>query len=126
MPAPPPPVHTRFKKGQSGNPGGKPKQLLTKDTVYKHLSKFAHMSRVELQEKVINNPSATMLEIMIASVMVRAAKDGDYARLSFLLDRSVGKVKDESAVQLLNKIDPELQQVPVENLIKIAKDLKTA
>lgn len=25
MPAPPPPVHTRWKPGQSGNPGGRPK-----------------------------------------------------------------------------------------------------
>ena len=87
----PPPVHTRFKPGQSGNPGGKPKQLLTKDKVKGILGRFADMTREDLQA-IVTNPKSTMLEIMVASIMVKAAKDGDFSRLNFILDRSIGRV----------------------------------
>lgn len=53
------------------------------------------MTRSQLQD-IVTAPSSSMIEIMIASIMVRAAKDGDYSRLNFLFDRStVGKVKEE-------------------------------
>jgi hypothetical protein len=80
-----------FQKGQSGNPSGRPKALLTRTDVERVFQLFSGKNREQLQE-VINDQKATMLEIMIASVMVKAAKDGDAARLQFLLDRAVGKV----------------------------------
>jgi hypothetical protein len=92
-----------FKKGQSGNPRGKPKQLLTKADVETLFQKFAKKTKFELQE-VIDDPKATMIEIMVASVMVRTVKDGDASRLQFLLDRAVGKVKDEIDLGMAPKI----------------------
>ncbi len=83
-----------FVKGQSGNPSGKPKQLLTKDKVKGILGKFADMTRSQLQD-IVTDPKSTMLEIIIAAIMVKAAKDGDYGRLSFILDRSIGKIATE-------------------------------
>lgn len=85
-----------MKKGEpSRNPSGKPKQLLTKDKVAAIVGKFCHMTRSQLQD-IITAPGSSMIEIMIASIMVQAAKNGDYTRLNFLFDRStVGKVKEE-------------------------------
>lgn len=82
-----------FKKGISGNPSGRPKDLLTKDKVDQIIARFSFMNRQDLQE-VVQNPKTPMIEIMIASVMVQAAKTGDYSRLEAILSRSVGKVKE--------------------------------
>ncbi len=82
-----------FPKGTSGNPSGKPKNLLTKDKVDSIIARFSFMNRQELQG-VVQNEKTPMIEIMIASVMVKAAKDGDYSRLEAILNRSVGKVKE--------------------------------
>lgn len=83
-----------FKPGQSGNPSGKPKNLLTKDKVKAIVGKFANMTREELQS-VVADPKSTMIEITVASIMVKAAKDGDYTRLDFILNRSIGRVLDD-------------------------------
>ncbi len=90
-PAPP------WRKGQSGNPSGKPKGLLTNDQVKATLGKFWSMSKEDLLG-ILKNEKSTMGELMIASVMARAAKDGDANRLNFLLDRSIGKVSPEEIV----------------------------
>jgi hypothetical protein len=115
----PPPVHSRFKPGVSGNPGGKPAQLLTKDKVAGVLGKFSAMSREQLQE-VIQNPRSTMLEIMIASVMAKAAKDGDPHRLDFLLQRSIGKVSDMTTLEVKHWTD-DLKTIPLDTLKQISK-----
>lgn len=94
----PPPEHTRWKPGQSGNKSGKPKQLLTKDKVKGVLGKFSDMTRDQIQD-VITNPKSTMLEIMVASIIVKAAKDGDFSRLNFILDRSIGRVAAEAGAE---------------------------
>ncbi len=49
-------------------------------------------------EAIIKNPQSSMLELMVASIMARATKDGDYSRLDFLLQRTIGKVKDKVEV----------------------------
>ena len=40
------------------------------------------------------------LEIMVASIIVKATADGDASKLSFLLDRSIGKVVEERKVEI--------------------------
>lgn len=116
---PPPPDHTKWKKGQSGNASGKPKQLLTKDKVSSILGKFATMTRDELQ-KVMQDSKTPMIEIMIAAVIIKAAKDGDYSRLDFLLSRSIGKVKDEIEQTIKSIDDSDLDVIPREALIRLA------
>ena len=122
MPRKPPPEHSRFKPGQSGNPGGMPKQLLTQDKVSSVLGKFCMMTREELA-KIVENPKSPMLDVMVASVMARAAKDGDYSRLEFLLARSVGKVRDISEVHQ-HTYDGELDQEPRENVLELLRSLR--
>lgn len=105
MPRMLPPIDKRFKKGQSGNPSGKPKQLITKDQVSAIIGRFCHLTKDGLQA-IVSNPNSSMIEIMVASIMVKAVKDGDYSRLNFLFDRStVGKVKEEIEHTVKNGYD---------------------
>lgn len=84
---------TRWKPGQSGNPNGRPKGALTGLKVSVALGKFWEMTRAELMV-AIQDPNTSMGDIIIASVMVRAAKDGDANRLNILLDRAIGRVRE--------------------------------
>lgn len=83
-----------WKKGQSGNPSGKRKNLLTNSMVEAITQKMLLKNREELQE-VISNPKATMLEINIASILIKGAKTGDQNKLESQLQRAVGKVIDK-------------------------------
>jgi len=90
---------TRFKKGQSGNKSGKPKGILTTDQVKALFGKMSALTKAELLE-IIQSPKSSILEITTASIFAKAAKDGDYSRLNFLLDRSIGRVVEEKNVTL--------------------------
>ena len=83
----------RFKPGWKGGPG-RPKGIIRADEVKALMGRFWNMTRVDLKA-VVDDQKATMGEIMVAAVMVKAAKDGDYSRLSFLLDRAIGRVRPE-------------------------------
>lgn len=74
--------------------------MLKADQVKALIGKFWGLSRTQLQE-VAQNPASSMGEIIIASIMAKAAKDGDYSRLSGLLDRAIGKVKDQVDVSVV-------------------------
>ncbi len=109
-----------WKPGQSGNPSGRPKlpehlraiASLTQDEVTKLVSKYARMTRDELQAAV-SSTTTPMLEISIASIFAQAAKHGDFSRLAFLLDRAIGKVKDVQVAddELAGKTTAELLEL---------------
>ena len=120
MANPNPPKHTQFKPGQSGNPSGKRKGGLTVDEVSDLMARFCRLSRDALQA-VVEDPKSTMIEITVASILARAAKDGDYSRLEFLLSRSIGKVKDVILHEQEAVVD-QLKDVPKETLISFLKD----
>lgn len=101
----PPPEHTRFKKGQSGNPGGKVKlpedikqaRKLNQVELERIINKYLYMDRDAVKE-AISSPSTPMMELMVASIVAQAAQKGDHARLEFVLQRMIGKVKDQLEV----------------------------
>lgn len=103
----PPPEHTRFKKGQSGNPGGKPKlpddikqaRKLSQIELERTINKLIYLPRSELKQ-VIENPATPMFEIMIASIIAQASQKGDQLRLDFVLNRMIGKVKEPVEVTI--------------------------
>lgn len=98
---PPPPQHTRFKPGESGNPAGKPRGLLTKAQVKTLVSQYWSAPTSELVD-VMEDPSAPAGEKWIASIMLQGIKRGDANRLSYLLDRVIGKVgvDEETAAEV--------------------------
>lgn len=119
----PPPEHTRWKPGTSGNEGGRPKGLLTVDAVRQMMHRFWVMSAAELLT-VLEDPKTPMGELMVASVMAKAAKDGDYARLAFLLDRQTGKIREEVEATIRSITDEDLDKIPRDALIKLVSGQK--
>lgn len=108
-------------KGQSGNPSGVPKALLTKTAVELVFQSLTKRTPEEL-EIIKANPATPALEVMIASIILRAIKDGDPMRLQFLLDRAVGRIPppvlpDERAI-----VREEIQSLSDQELLKIVKE----
>jgi hypothetical protein len=74
-----PPKHTRFKKGQSGNPGGRPpKRATLKDKVFDELGK-----RVKVTENG-RTRSFSMEELIAKRMVTDAAKGNARARADVL------------------------------------------
>lgn len=104
---PPPPEHTRWKPGQSGNPAGGQKlpddirkaRKLTTETFLRLVTDLFHMSAAELDAYMLRK-EATMLELMVGGILQRAAREQDYMRANFLLDRTIGKVSDKVQIEL--------------------------
>jgi hypothetical protein len=101
-----------FKKGQSGNPLGPnalPKELLAAkkmnriecETIF---ARLINLPKDKISE-VLKDPKASMLEITIATILFKAAQNGDHQRLNFILDRTVGKVVER--LQLEGKLTLE-------------------
>lgn len=111
-----------WKPGQSGNPSGRPKKLLTRDHVEHHFSTMAALSTSEL-EILCKDPKEPALRVMIARVIIEAIKAGDYSRLNFLLDRSIGKVKDVAEITNINH-DDTIKQAPRESLMALLSDYR--
>jgi hypothetical protein len=119
-----------WKPGQSGNPSGMPRipdalrgiHSLTQLEVVKVVSKYARMTREELQ-RAITATDIPMLELAVASVFAQSAKRGDYQRLAFLLDRAIGKPKEvveDTESKLAGMNDAELM-AHVEQIIAARK-----
>lgn len=104
---PSPPAHTRYPPGVSGNPSGKrklPPELLafkelTADEVKRIFAKYARMAKMEVEEFLAAVEGA-MIDRVIASSLLKAEKDGDLAKLEYLLNRTIGKVADKTEVKL--------------------------
>lgn len=103
MPRKPPPKEHQFKKGVSGNSGGRPKipdelkksakpfgSQELKYTICKYLAK----DKSELHG-LLTAPGTPSLDLAIIAIIVKAIAHGDYGRLNCLLDRVVGKVTDK-------------------------------
>lgn len=97
MPRNPPPKEHRWQKGQSGNPSGKPKGIYTRDEIQAIVSRCYRMTKADLK-RVIEDPESTMLEIHVASIMATGVKKGEFYSFDGLMNRTIGKVKDELEV----------------------------
>lgn len=90
-----------WEPGQSGNPRGRPRvpkelkgiKALSPNLLGKLITKYGGMDRDKLRLKAAD-PRTPALDLMIISIITKAIKDGDYTRLNFLLDRTIGKVKE--------------------------------
>lgn len=108
----PPPEHTRWKPGQTGNPGGRPKlpkelrevKEFTTDEIKRVIAKYMRMTKGELEVVLDKGNSKTlpMFEAMIASVISNAWKTGDFSKIEFLLNRSGHRQKNEMEVHQHN------------------------
>ncbi len=51
-------------------------------------------SRSEL-DKILTSPTATVTQLVVANILEKTISGGDNGRFNFILDRMIGKVKDE-------------------------------
>ena len=94
-----------FKKGQSGNPSGRPKlpkdivegRKLNQIEVVRIFNEFSNYSAAQMRD-LLNNPETKAFELLIGKIMFEAIKHGDHQRMNFILDRMVGKVVDRMDV----------------------------
>lgn len=90
-----------IKKGQVLNPKGRPKthpelkkaREFTKHEVELIIHDVLGMSFKDLGTK-LRNRSGSILKIMMMANAAKAISGGDPVRINFMLDRSVGKLKD--------------------------------
>lgn len=92
-----------FKKGDpSPNPGGRPKMpedirkvaRMNRDDFSRFVHEYLQMNRAEIQES-LQNPHATMLQLMVGGIVARASKDQDHNRANWLAEQVFGKLKDQ-------------------------------
>ena len=82
--------------GRKHNFGKLPEELkdiksLTQLEVNKLISKYARMMLETLKES-LKNSKTPVLELAIASIFLKSIEQGDFTKLSFLLDRCIGRV----------------------------------
>ena len=108
----------KFKKGQSGNPNGRPRKYvsLLKEQGYK-LSEINDtiqvMMAMDMEElkSVWDNPKATVLEKTIAAAIRKSIEKGSLYSIETLLTRVYGKprenadVKTEMTIRLIDDDD---------------------
>jgi hypothetical protein len=114
MSNPNPSPATRFQPGNPGGPGRisnwlKPGDLKTV------VGKFMKMTRDELKSHM-ERREAPMLDLIIGQIMVKAVQTGDAHRLEFLLNRTLGRVKemidhDEEGRPVLHIVRPNGDEV---------------
>ncbi len=119
-----PPKEFQFKPGQSGNPGGKPKGLLTAADVSALIGVLSVLTVEELKIRR-DDPKGRTHERIIAGEIVAALEKQDYSRLEMLFSRGVGKVKDSVDVNNF-KHDAALAAEPKENVITLLRQMRGA
>jgi hypothetical protein len=110
MPNRNPPPGKRFVKGQVPNPRGagahnkevKALRRLTHEAVAEVGSLILEGNKEEL-EKVVKNPDASALKVWMSGVALDGIKYRNVSTLNALLDRIVGKPKEDNQVTLISK-----------------------
>ena len=87
-----------WKKGESGNPAGKPKGVKNRSTIVKEW----------LDAKATDGGKGTVADQLVRAMITKASK-GDVPAFRELMDSAYGKVKDESEMDITYNLMPELK-----------------
>ena len=109
-----------FPKGVSGNPAGRPKARIGAAKVRDLIDRLGAMPRAKL-DQLVADPKATAFEQLFGAVILRAIKDGDYARMSALLDRLIGRAGPSVETEDDQAERSDLKVFSTEELIKLVK-----
>jgi hypothetical protein len=109
----PPPEETRWKPGQSGNPGGRPKGKPVTDEL-----------RRLMEEQPPNDPDGRSYARLLAQVLLHAALKGKVDAARELLDRVEGRVPHEVAAAVATGVPLTSEQAAdrLNELIASARD----
>lgn len=92
----------QFKKGQTGNPNGRPPlnpamKALRKITLdsYREVIELVMTGNMAELKAIVEDPNSTALQVGVARAFFNAIKKGDYAIIERIAERIVGKIPDE-------------------------------
>lgn len=93
-----------FPKGKSGNPGGMTKEQakvrhLTRETLKDLMNTLNSATHEDLQ-RILDNRETTALTMMWVKGYMNAISTGDLKQIELVMQRLVGKVKDELDVNI--------------------------
>ena len=93
-----PPVHSRFRKGQSGNPGGRPKGMTSGRAAALMQKEAYRRIRVKEGDKVV---TMTVFQAVLRSLITLAMKGNSGAQRAFLdLVRAIERESAQSATEV--------------------------
>ncbi len=94
-----------FEPGNSASPGRpqlpedlKQARKLNKAEFERIANKFLFLSPQDARD-ILEDPTSTMLDHLVASIFVRGVQDGSHQHLEFILNRLIGKVSDKIEVK---------------------------
>lgn len=127
MPNPKPKGGKLWQPGQAPNPKGSSAlsrelgniRKLNHVAVAAMITKFAEMSLNDLIAFAQNKDNKS-LDIGIASIYINMIKAGDPSRMTLLLDRSAGKVKEQIEHQIVGSVQSQI----LDTIIQIEKSNK--
>jgi hypothetical protein len=104
-------VGHRFKKGESGNPGGTPavhKEIkearkFNMETITKIVNSLNDKTTTEL-EAISKDKSTDNLTMLLVRIILKAQQTGDYKCMEFLITHLIGKPKQQVEVSGMNNI----------------------
>ncbi len=127
-----PPPETRFKPGQSGNPGGRfqlPPELkqfrkMKYEEFLDSLQKLGGLPRSEFKLQA-EDPSNTMFQGMFSKMLLQA-HDGDRHARTEILERLWGKVKEVHEIQDSSKLEDKIKTLSPEKQEQLIELLREA
>lgn len=105
MPKLPPPEHSKFKPGQSGNPKGRPKRIttllkeqgLSKDDIIAGINCLINLDKKKLSE-LINDPGQPVWLVNLATAIQKDIQKGRVVTIDMALDRLIGRPTQSSNI----------------------------
>jgi hypothetical protein len=115
-----------WKPGQSGNPSGRRKSLITREDV-EHLVQTYAVTAFEKLDEIINDKSRTPIEIIVAQTWKELAdpkrKGERIGSLAQLIDLAVGKVVTNANASEVQR-NEALDGIPKPLMIQLVKEGK--
>lgn len=124
-----------FTPGNPGGPGRPPipddiknARRLNRQEVERTVNLFLYMSEAEIDAK-LQDKTTVMLEHLVGSIVLRAKRDGDPARMNFLIEQVLGSLPKNFNIRNYSELSDDAVQDKIKKLMdefhKSAKDEET-